>query len=197
MPSPDRGHTYVVKQIGTILLVLVAAVGLYALPAPTVDACPAGEEWECVVQLDADLDVAIEDQDLVDIDRSGDAAGSNDPELTVTSDGELLVPRDLNDLDDDVWAYELLGNTKWTFDLSAFAADGETVAIVYDSKAPATGAPRVMTPQPARLQILDIGDERVAYEVELPTRVERVMWTTENRLVLIGPDGGLTVFARA
>lgn len=187
------------KQAGLVLILLVAVAGLYALPQPSVEACPQSAQWSCIAQI-ADGEAIPDDFEDVAVAIESEDSDSDDSDLDVefdvTSDGELQVRLDGVD-EDDQWEYDLLTSTRWTHDLIEFANDGRSIAVVFESEEASTSAPRVMSQQPSRLQILNPVDEDVVFDVELPVEIRRIEWTGEDRLVLIDIDGSITVFGRS
>ncbi len=173
------------------------AAGLYALPNPGADACPEGEAWTCVQRFEVGEDP--EDGELVllrdgftDQEESQEESGEVDDESMFSiASGELTLTSGSEE-----WVHDLLTDTQWSYDEIRESADGEFVVVTFGSSEYSTAAPRVMQPQPARIQILDVGRTKVVFDEEYPAEIDGVEWTADNRLVLSSGEGTLTVFDR-
>lgn len=205
-------HTQVMKIAAQIVVLVIAVVALYALPAPSPDECPEGEVWSCVGHFadlsfeegvlddDASLRALVAantegESDDSDADADQDAEDAEDDNgltdgVELTSDGVLLI-----DTDSAEFEYELLTGTKWSHELFATAEDGRVLAVTYESDEVSAAAPRIMQAPPTRLQIIDFSDEDSVFDEELPEEVVWMDWLDDDRLVLGGRDGSVTVFA--
>lgn len=183
------------KQVGTVILVLALAAGLYALPNPGAEVCPEGEDWTCIDRFE--FDEALQDDELAAIrgdlgDSSSDETGNDEDSVFAIATGELTVTSG-----SDEWIHDLLTDTQWSYDEVRASADSKFVAITFGSTEYSTAAPRVMQPQPARLQILDVDRGQVVFDKEYPADIDAVEWTSDNRLVISSNNGALTVLARS
>ena len=190
------------KIVLQVVALLVAVIALYALPEPSAQDCPVGDEWSCVQFLadDADSSGLDGDAELIELlaskaddAESGEPAGedadaSNDIELS--SNGVLIVDTDDADYED-----ELLSGTKWSAQLLAIAADARVVAVTFEADEIHEVAPRILESPPTRLQIIDVGGQEVVFDDELPQETDWMEWLSDNRLVVGGDNGAITVFA--
>lgn len=195
------------KIAGQLVVLVVAVVALYALPAPSPDPCPDGEVWSCAAYFaDLSFEEGVFDDDaplraLIVANTEGtdeNAAAAEDAEdddgltdgVDLTSDGVLSV-----DTDSAEFEYELLTDTKWSHELFATADDERVLAVTYEPDEVSPAAPRIMNAPPTRLQIIDFSDEDSVFDEELPEAVVWMDWLEDDRLVLGGQDGSVTVFA--
>ena len=163
---------------------------------PSSDACPVAEFWGCTGQFDSAADVpgsdVSDESDEPDGDNADEDDGSITLELEVGSD-EILIGRSITDAD-DVWAYEIFTQTKWVFSDVAAATNNRAVAVTYDGERTWEGAPRVIQPNEARLQILDPRGRDVVIDTEFPRRISSLEWTSDDRLIVTDADGRISVF---
>ena len=176
------------------MLLLVAVVALYALPANTAEECAVRDDgWTCVERFEAGVAVT---GDFAEIDRDSrgesadaeeDTSGSGRP--YEISRGELLVG-------EDEWPHDLMTSTKWSFDLIEASAEENLVVVTYTSSQPSPAAPRVLSFPTSRIQVLDVDREEVVLDVEFPDEISNGEWTDADELVVVSDDGALTVFAQ-
>ena len=199
------------KIAGQVVVLVVAVVALYALPAPSPESCPEGEVWSCAGHFpDLSFEEGVFDDDALLRDlivsntedggadesaaEAEDEDGEDDDGLTegveLTSDGVLLV-----DTDSAEFEYDLLSGTKWSHELFATADDGRVLAVTFESDEVSPAAPRIMQTPPTRLQIIDFSDEGPVFDEELPEEVVWIDWLEDDRLVLFSRDGSVSVFA--
>lgn len=197
------------KIAGQIVVLVVAVVALYALPAPSPDSCPEGEVWSCAGHFpDLSFEEGVFDDDslLSELIVANTEGGSDESTeevdgdvedddgladgVELTSDGVLLV-----DTDSAEFEYDLLNGTKWSHELFATADDGRVLAVTFESDEVSPAAPRIMQTPPTRLQIIDFSDEDAVFDEELPEEVVWIDWLEDDRLVIAGRDGSVTVFA--
>ncbi len=185
-----------------VVVLVIGVVALYALPAPSPDSCPEGEDWSCVQFIDADaVDASeLDDAALTELiaanspdAEAADSDAENDDGLgdgiELTSNGVLEV-----DTDSAEFEYELLSGTKWSHELLATADDQRVIAVTYEPDEVSPAAPRIMHAPPTRLQIIDFNDEEAVFDDELPEEIVWMGWLSDNRLVLGSDDGSVTVF---
>jgi len=171
-------------------LTVLAVAGLYALPMTSAESCPTEDAWGCTGSYETRADVPEDDQD--EIPPRSETEGAVEPELTIGSD-EIRIGRSATDLD-DVWDYEIFTRTKWIFSDAVAATNNVAVAVAYDGERTWEGAPRVMQPNEARLQILDPRGRDVVLDVELPRKISSLEWTSDIRLLITDADGAIAVF---
>lgn len=179
------------------MVCVVALAGLYALPSVSATVCPEGEQWTCTERVESDAEAT---GDLANVDRGLDERDDAD---AVELEGELEVTGELYDISrgeliigEDEWPHDLLTSTKWSYDLIEPTDNGSMFVVTYDADPGSTSAPRVMRPQPARLQILDPDREEIVFDAELPEVIENVEWISDDKLAVVTNDGAISVIER-
>jgi|GEM_PF-4035388 len=105
--------------------------------------------------------------------------------------GELIVAT----VDGD-WYVDIDTTERWSARTAQFT-DSRADAFIILRADSSLALPRILRKHPSRIQILDIDEEDVTMDIDLPTEIVDAQWSGDgDQLVAVDADGVLTVFAR-
>ncbi len=131
------------------------------------------------------------DATAADIDRVSEFDDAQAQLVDALDGGELVVATAEGD-----WYVDIDTTERWTARSARFTASRSDAFIVLRAESE-QALPRILRKHPSRIQILDIDEEDVTMDVDLPSEVVDAQWSGDgDQLVAVDTDGVLTIFAR-
>ena len=136
-------------------------------------------------------DGAIDVATAADIDRVAEFDDAQAQLVDALDGGELVVATAEGD-----WFVDIDTTEQWTARSARFTTSRSDAFIVLRAES-AQAMPRILRKHPSRIQILDIDDEDVTMDIDLPSEVVDAQWSGDgDQLVAVDTDGVLTIFVR-